>query len=277
MNRSALLAIVIGVASMESVAQAPAPDPWTRIPPLPTSCLADEFPTAISTLLETIKSELTTQKEVNDAIELKFGEMDIGVKMQRMQAYMAKNPQEATKAVQAMQGAATTQTDGFMGADADNTALDAQLIELTTAFKAASEAAARPFRARQSQMIDSKTEAYAGGHRFRTKADQDAFMDLLKQEDAAYDKACAPYFGPGGKYHTWLKEFRTKVAERVATATDANESTIESQFVIFDFPAKGYRKTGQLVGVRDYLAKIEKVYELRYGNARPPQDLILIR
>lgn len=52
---------------------------------------------------------------------------------------------------------------------------------------------------------------------------------------------------------------------------------METQFVIFDFPAKGYRKTGQLVGVRDHLAKIEKVYELRYGNARPPQDLILIR
>lgn len=277
MNRFALLAIVFGVASIESVAQAPAPDPWKRVPALPTSCLADEFPTAVSTLHETIKSELTTQKEVNDAIKLKFGEMDIGVKMQKMQAYMAKNPQDAEKVVKAMQGAAATQTDDFTGADADKTALGEQLKELTAEFKAASEAAAKPFRTRQSQMIDSKAEWYAGGHRFKTKADQDALMDLLKQEDAAYEKACAPYFGTGGKFHTWLNEYRTKVAERVATGTDANESTIEIQFVMFDFPAKGYRKTGQLVGVRDYLAKIGDVYELRVGNARPPQDLILIK
>ena len=102
-------------------------------------------------------------------------------------------------------------------------------------------------------------------------------MDLLKQEDAAYEKVCAPYFGAGGKFHAWLNEYRTKVAERVAAGTDANEGTIQTQFVMFDFPAKDYRKTGQLVGVRDYLAKIGAVYELRAGNARPPQDLIVIK
>ena len=46
---------------------------------------------------------------------------------------------------------------------------------------------------------------------------------------------------------------------------------------MLDGPAAGYRKTGQLTGVRDYLEKIEKVYGLRAWKARPPQDLILIK
>ena len=49
--------------------QAPAADPWTRVPPLPTSCLADEFPAAVRALHETMKSEFAKQKDANDKVK----------------------------------------------------------------------------------------------------------------------------------------------------------------------------------------------------------------
>jgi hypothetical protein len=278
MKRSAaLFAIAYVVFSVESAAQTTASDPWRRVPALPTSCLADGFTESVGTIHESVKTELASVKETNDKLAQDYGAMDMQEKMRRMQAFMARDPQQAMKVMQAMQSAATATTDDLTSADAANTELTAQLEELTAAFKEASLASAKPFQTRQSQMIDAKTSPYAGGNRFKSKADQDAFMDLLKQEDAAYEKACVPFFGTGGKFHTWLNDYRTKVAMKVASGTDANEGTIASQMAIMDSPGSGYRMTGQLVGVRNYLEQIRKVYELRYGNARPPMDLILIK
>ena len=278
MKRSAsFIALACVLTSIEGAAQATASDPWNRVPALPTSCLADEFPASVGTLHERVKNELAKVKETNDKLELEYGAMDMQERMRRMQAFMARDPQHAMKVMQAMQSAATTTTDDLTSADAANTALKAQLEELTAAFKDASVAAAKPFQSRQSQMIDAKAEWYAGGHRFKSKADQDAYMDLLKQEDAAYEKACVPFFGTGGKFHTWLNDYRTKVAMKVAAGTDANESTIASQMTIMDSPGASFKMTGQLVGVRDYLAKIKAVYELGNGNARPSPELILIK
>ena len=277
MRPYAVIAAILCAVPATLTAQSPAADPWQRVPALPTSCLADEFTTSVRTLRESIQNELEKVKETNDRLELEYSRMDMQEKMRRMQAFMAKNPQEAMKVMQAMQSAAATTTSGVMSADESKTALDAELTKLSEEFKETSLASAKPFQVRQAQMIDAKADPYAGGNRFKSKADQDAYMDLLKLVDSAYEKACVPFFGAGGKFHTWLDDYRTKVAMKVAAATDANESTIASQMAIMDSPAAGYRMTGQLAGVRDHLAKIEEVYGLRYGRARPPLDLILIK
>ena len=272
----AFVAVASVGASISLTAQAPA-DPWQRIPAFPTSCLADGFPAAVEALRTTLHGEIEKQKEVNDSLQLQFNNMDMQEKMRRMQAFMAKNPQEAMKVMQALQGNAAATTSGITSAEADKTALDAQLADLTTAFRQAADASAKPIRARQSQMIGAKAEPYAGGNRFKSKADQDAFMELLKQEDAAYESVCAPYFGAGGKFHAWLNEYRTRVSAKLAAANEANDATIITQMSMLDSPGQGYRSTAKLAATHEYLARVGEVFELRYGKARPPLDLILIK
>jgi hypothetical protein len=43
------------------------------------------------------------------------------------------------------------------------------------------------------------------------------------------------------------------------------------------FEISGYRPTEQLTGVLEYQVTLEAVYAIRYGDARPTADLILIQ
>lgn len=275
MTRHVLILAIACSIPVTLASQSPAADPWTRVPALPTSCLADEFPATVRALHETMKSELARQKEANEKVKERLKTMDSQERMSRLQAYMARNPQEAAKVAQAMQSSAMSQSRDVISADADKTALQEQFKEIETAFRGSAEASAKPFREKQGQMISARADPYAGGHRFKSKTDQDAFMDLLKQEDAAYEKACVPYFGAGGKLVSWLNDYRTKVALKVADATDASDRDLATQLAMFEI--SGYRAIGQLTGVLDYLEKLEAMYAIRYHKAGPPQDLILIR
>lgn len=275
MTRHTVLLAIAWSIPVPLAAQSPAADPWTRVPALPTSCLADEFPATVRALHDAMKSELAKRNEANEKVKDQLKTMDQAERMSRLQAYMMKNPQEAAKVAEAMAGSARSQAKDVISADADKTALQEQFKKLEKEFRESSDAAAKPFDEKQGQMIDARAESYAGGHRFKSKADQDAFMELLKQEDAAYEKACVPFFGTGGKFPSWLGDYRTKAASKVAEANDANERDLVTQLAMFEI--SGYRATGQLAAVLDYLTKVEAVYAIRYGNARPPQDLILIK
>src|SRR5512138_1570668 len=93
----AFIAIVPVLLPVARGGQAAAGDPWTRVPALATSCLADDFTATIERLHETIKAELAKQEEANNEAKQKFDEMDMMQKMQKMQAFMAKDPQKAMK------------------------------------------------------------------------------------------------------------------------------------------------------------------------------------
>ena len=82
MKRS-FLVMLLATGAAGFAAQAPAADPWKRVPALATSCLADDFTATIGRLHEATKEELAKQKEKNDEVELKFGKMDMTEKMAR--------------------------------------------------------------------------------------------------------------------------------------------------------------------------------------------------
>lgn len=275
MKRRAVLLAIAWWIPVKLAAQTPAANPWQRVPALTTSCRPDEFPQVVSALHETMKGELATLKDANEKVKDRFNSMDAGERMSRLQAYMMKNPQEAAKVAEAMAGSTRAQATNIMSADADKTAMQEQFKALEKEFRGAMDASTKPFKEKQGQMISAKSQPYAGGYRFTSKADQDAYMDLLKQEDAAYDKACVPYFGVGGKFPTWLTEYRTKVAAKVAEATDASDSDLITNLKMFDI--SGFRATGQLTAVLDYLEKLGVVYAVRYSYASPPTDLIRIK
>ena len=77
------------------------------------------------------------------------------------------------------------------------------------------------------------------------------------------------FVGTEGTFTSWLSDYRTKVALKVADATDALDADIATQLAMFQIP--GYRAIGQLAGVLDYLTKLEAVSAIRYWEASPPQ------
>src|SRR5689334_5294605 len=133
-RRLAILAIA--TLGMSSLARAQAAtDPWRRVPAAATSCFSDDgVPGQLHDIRISIEDDLRKQTELNHQLREKFDRMDMMEKMQLMQAYMQKNPQDAMKMMQAQQQAATGMRANVTGADAENTRLMAKRDELKAAF-----------------------------------------------------------------------------------------------------------------------------------------------
>jgi hypothetical protein len=266
---------ILVIATLGIPSQAPgqaAADPWRRVPAATTSCFADDgVPGQLHDIRIAIEEDLRQQTEVNNELRRKFEKMDMMEKMQRMREYMAKNPQEAMKLMQAQQQAATGIRTDITSADAANKTLMAQRDELKAAFDKATGDAVAPVDARIKEYVDTKT-VLAGevGRGFPTKAAHDGYVALLAQRDAAYERACTPFFKPGGSYHTWLNDYKTKVAEPNAAAVDARDNIVGQQMVIMQTPnGPGFRPLGPFMSARDYLREAENVYSFRASKAEP--------
>src|SRR6266849_1026827 len=93
-----LLVLAIFPASL--VAQASL---WTRVPALPTGCYSDTdtmFLGSVTKSKEALDAEITRQEEINNTLSA-------GMNPATMQAAMMKDPQGATKVLQAVQEVGT--------------------------------------------------------------------------------------------------------------------------------------------------------------------------
>ena len=247
-----------------ATAQTAARDPWSRVPALPTSYYSDDgFIDRVDQAYDAAVSDIEKQAKINAEIRKSFDQMDATQKMQRMQAYMTKNPQEAMKTMQAMQAAATTTTGGVTAAN--NVKLLEELPVYKTNFNLALDKALKPLQARQEEIVKTRTQAISEGEMgFKTPADAAQYAALVQQENAEYEKICVSYFGPKGSFTTWLASYKQDVAKNLISAGEGNDSAIVMQLAIMDTPTGGYRSTAGLEGVRDYLGKLKDVYSLRH-------------
>ena len=255
-----------------AAAQTAAPDPWTRVPAVPTSYYSDDdFVDRVSKVSVAVSTDIDIQEKLNAEIKKSFDAMDGMQKAQRMQAYMMKNPQEAMKMMQAMQAAGNTVTAGVSSANTNNTRLEQELATHKTNFSAALDKTLKPLQARQEEMIKTRTQPKGeAGMEFKSAADLAQFTALVQQENAEYEKVCASFFGPKGALTTWLASYKENVAKKMIAAGESNDSVMMAQIAIMDTPTGGYRSTAGLEGVRDYLAKLREVYSLRRHKKVPP-------
>ncbi len=276
-GRLGALTIVWFIMSPHVHAQANT-DPWQRVPALPTSCFADDgMETTFRELRAVIEDDFRRQRELNLELRKKFENMDVMEKTQRMQAYMQKNPQEAVKMMQAQEQTATGMSADASGAAADREKLMAQRDQLKIAFAKAISDGAGPVEARIQQYVDAKT-VLAGeiGRGFPTKAAYDGYVELIAQRNAAYEKACAPVFGAGGSYHTWMADYKTKVAKKLAAASDAQDGIVAQQMVIMQAPTgPGFRPLGPFMSARDYLREAQTVFSIRESKAKPSVPMVM--
>lgn len=257
-------AMLVGGAG-ETVAQSTSPDPWSRVPAAATSFYSDDdFISKVETEYAAINANIDKQAAINAAIKKSFDEMDMAQKMQRIQAYMAKNPQEAMKVMQAMQASANTTTEGVNSTSTNSIKLEQELAGHKTNFSAALDKTLKPLQARQDELIKTRTKAVSEGEMgFKTAADAAQYAALVQQENAEYEKICGSFFGPKGEFTTWLASYKENIAKNMIPAGEANDRAIVTQLSIMDTPTGGYRSTAGLEGVRDYLGKLRELYGLR--------------
>ena len=183
--------LLVGGAAV-TAGQSGSADPWSRVPAGPTSYFSDDdFVNKVDAAYAAINTDIDKQAKVNAAIKKNFDEMDMTQKMQRIQAYMAKNPQEAMKVMQAMQASANKTTEGVNATSTKSIRLEEELPGHKTNFNAALEKTLKPLQARQDELIKTRTKAVSEGEiGFKTAADAAQYAALEPQENAESEKIC---------------------------------------------------------------------------------------
>jgi hypothetical protein len=263
---------VFAIAAMSSAsalaAQTPAPDPWKKVPATPTTYLADmDFSRKLEDVSTEVGDAHRKQTEINIDIEAKYGKLDMMEISQRMQAFMAKDPQKAMKMMQAQANAASVMTSDIRSGDEAKTERNAEFEKLSAAFRADMEAAAKPFRAKREEIKKTGTvpvnEHGSVSWAFKTKAAETAYNEQVDKENAEISARSVAWFGPGGKFTAWLASYRATVLDPNARAEEANDEIKTAQFAIMETPSAAFRSTAQLKAVREYLEVMGKVYDLR--------------
>ena len=263
--RSQLLVIVALVCGTTALpAQATATDPWTKVPAAPTTYFRDlDFSRRLGDLAVELQDLRRRQEEINTAITVeyqKLGPMEI---VNRMNAFMMKDPQKAMKMMEAQQSTATQLKPGAI--DAAKRERNAEFEQLRAAFQAEMEAAAKPYQAQREEIRKTGTVSVMAGAdwAFKTKAAETAYNEQIDKENADISARSAAWFGPSGKFTAWLANYRATVIDPMARGEEGIDGLKVAQFAMMETPGGAFRSTAQMKAVRDYLEEMRKVWDLR--------------
>ena len=213
------------------------------------------------------------QDGLNTKIREQFDKMDMMEKAQRMQAWMMKNPQAASKFLEASSsgdGAATAEAMKETGER-----LTQDLERHKKAFDVAVDAALKPVLAKEDAYIKAKGVVIgeAQEYVFTNDADYAGYVAIVNEKNTAYEKASASFYGPNGVMHAWLQA-RRDATEAALAAEERGNAVQMQQFAIMDTPSGGYRSTGGYDVVREYLRNLAEVASHRRWKAKPTVRLV---
>lgn len=249
-------------------------DHWRLVPALPTSCFSDDFSEKIEAARTAMDAEREKQQKINEAATAQFNAMDMMERSRRMQAFMMKDPQAAMKMMQAEQAAGTATNAAIAEAGENSARLEAELEQLKDAFRAATEQAVKPVIARQKQLIDARTTPMgeAAISVFTNPADHAQYVQLIAEENAAFERACAPFFGANGSFHKWASSYRTEVVDKLS-GDNAGDAFMISQMQAMGLPAGGYKSTTPLQQANNFASRLGAVWGIRPSKSTPRVEL----
>lgn len=267
--RAIALTASLALGSATATAQATRPE-WKLVPVMPTSCFKDDgFDGKVGEAGQAAIAAKDQQDALNTRIREQFDKMDMMEKAQRMQAWMMKNPQAASKMLEAAGGAGDAGAALTEEVKAAGERLDRELENHKKAFDAAIERAVKPVDARIDALIRTRTRKTLVDAVFISEADYAAYVALIDERNAAYEKACQPFFGGGGAFHKWVAAHRSEVTEKQLAAEANGNAAMAQQFAIMDTPSGGYRTTGGYDVVREHLRRLGEVVAYRAYKTAP--------
>lgn len=257
-----IVALVCGTTALP--AQATATDPWSKVPAAPTTYFGDlDFSRRLGDLASELQDARRQQEEINTSITMeyqKLGPMEI---VNRMNAFMMKDPQKAMKMMEAQQATATQLDPAAI--DAAKRERNAEFEQLHAAFKAEMEAAAKPYQAAREEIKKTGTVLVLGGADwgFKTKAAETAYNEQIDKENADISARSAAWFGPSGKFTAWLASYRSTVIDPMARGEEGIDGLKVAQFAMMETPAGAFRSTAQIKAAQEYLQEMGRVFGLR--------------
>ena len=274
-STTATLAVLLTLGNAMAAVQSTRPE-WKLVPTLPVGALYrdDGFEGKAQEAGQAAIAAKDQQDALNSKIREKFDAMDMAEKAQRMQAWMMKDPQAASKML-----GASADADGATAAAEELNAtaerLTKQLESNKKAFDTAVDAALKPVLAKEEAYVKAKgiVIGEAQEYVFTKDADYAGYVAIVNERNATYEKASAPFYGANGVMHRWLQE-RSGLSEKSLAANERGNAAAVQQFAIMDTPSGGYRTTGGYDVVREYLRNLSEVASHRRWKAKPTIRLV---
>ena len=252
-KRAALMLLLL--TSPPALAE-PSGDPWPEVPALPTSCYAadDTFQDDAYAAAEALQSEKMRQDEINQATAQQMGEIDPMQLQQRMMTFMMEHPEDAQKAIMALNQGGQQMQEQLPEMSERSGQLEARLQGLNAEYAAALSAAIDPIEGRRQALRNSK--GWCSPESLASDA------ALSGEANRAYDSLCAQWWQEGGAFHAWLTEFRQYQAD-YAAQQDEYAATTTINYQILGIPRDRYRPTNDLGAASEYLRRAAQVYSKR--------------
>jgi hypothetical protein len=268
-----LVAMVALLFGLTASAVAQAADPWKKVPSFPTSCFSDNsFDRSVIDAGQAMIADKDQQDALNRKLREQFDAMDMAEKARRMQDWMMKNPQAASAMLEAASGGNAVQTAEEVNAESER--LDKELETLRKNFEVTVDRAVQPVDARINSLIQSKAQQLSVDAVFTTDADYAAYVALIAERNSAYEKACAPFFGPSGSIARWFGAFRSNVSSKRIALEESGDAAMKQQLAIMGSSTGGYQSTGRYDVVREYLRRLEHASRYRKHKAEPTVRLV---
>jgi len=259
-----------------ALAQGASADPWSQVPALPTTYYRDfDFETRVNAAQQRNNAELTRQADLNTSIKARFDTMDQGEKMQRMQEFMMKNPQQAMQVMQAMQAGAGAVTAPVTASQGDLERLERELATLTTDFQAAVKGARDPVQRAIDELVKTKGKACGEGDCVSLPAaDVPRYKALYGQLNTDYERICGAWWGPSGSFTRWLGNYKQYLLNDVVAPGVKADSLVLQQMAMMGVPGTGFRSTAPISAVSNYLGRLNQVYALRPHRIETPNPQV---
>jgi len=247
-------------------------DPWKKVPATPTTCFADEaFDAKVQAASQEMIADKDRQQALNARILERFNAMNPMERMNRMQAWMMKNPQAAAKMIEASANLGTEAGTAMPQLAATGERLEKERDGHKKALDAAIDDALKPLRAKEAALVKTKTKLVGEAQVpvFPTDAGYAEYVAVIGEENAAIEKACVPFFGAKGKFPTWLEQFRTEVADKEAAFSAASDAATMQQVAIIETPDGGFQSLGVFESARHYLRQLDTISRYRHRKLTP--------
>ncbi len=272
--RAVLTVVAAGLACAQAPAAAHAatPDPWAKVPPLPTACYSgeDRWWDQNNAAIDAVQQEHYRQSDINGAIKQKATEAfssDPMAVAQRMQQAMMDDPENAQKIMeQMMQQSQQAQTEVPAQQEKEKQ-LEVESETVIQQYRSALAKATAPAEARWTALKKKAgipMESPGPGEKGVPDwvwAEWDA---ILKDRDKAYVANCARWWSAGGPVHAYMKRYRDYlVLERIPHEKKLIDEAELQHYKALNVPTAGWRTTTDYDAAQDYMKMASSLFGQR--------------
>jgi hypothetical protein len=252
-------------------------DPWTRVPPLPTSGYqSDGFAGRLETAEARATADVAHQDEINRQVSAKLGEIDPMELAAKQQQYMMDHPQEAMAMLQRNANLGQTTADNEVGGVKELEGLNQELEALDARYKAALAQALAPVMAKYAD-LDRRAQkdlvlTEAGSFYAEWAAKE--FNALRLEENAAYEAFAPAWWGASGQYRGWVDKYRDHLVRLLPGRVEAEQVGAGMMVWVIELPAGSFKPIAPLHAVREYMQTLSKVYARRRSEPLTPLESV---